>query len=348
MKKTLLAVTLASLFPLAAVADVVVYGKANVSLQSTDEASYSTANGNQADGSKVELLSNASRIGVKGGEEVNSKLKVIYQFEYQTEVDDGTNGSQTFGQRNIFLGLQGVAGTIMGGHFDTPTKVAQEKIDLFNDLEGDITNIFKGENRVSNIVQYVTPTFSGFAIAAAYTSEENDGTFKQAGTPTNGTSLSFSYTSPVFYGAVAADQDVEADGVDLVRIVARLTLGPVQLGVLAEDYQDKRQVTCPVVSTTPCFSDLDEDGALISALWNITDKWAVKGQFGDSDVRWIDGEAASVGVDYKMTKSATLYSYYTAVENGVTDVIPVEPITDADRDNSRDDSYFGVGVDFKF
>ncbi len=51
MKKTLLAVTLASLFPLAAVADVVVYGKANVSLQSTDEASYSTANGNQADGS---------------------------------------------------------------------------------------------------------------------------------------------------------------------------------------------------------------------------------------------------------------------------------------------------------
>ncbi len=329
MKKTLLAVTLASLFPLAAVADVVVYGKANVSLQSTDEASYSSANGNQADGSKVELLSNASRIGVKGGEEVNSKLKVIYQFEYQTEVDDGTNGSQTFGQRNIFLGLQGVAGTIMGGHFDTPTKVAQEKIDLFNDLEGDITNIFKGENRVSNIVQYVTPTFGGFAIAAAYTSKENDGTFKQAGTPTNGASASFSYTSPVFYGAIATDQDVEADGISLVRAVARLTLGPVQLGALAEQYENDN-------------TGYDEDGALVSILWNLTDKWAVKGQFGDSDVRWIDGEAASVGVDYKMTKNATLYGYFTSVENGMNDA--AEPTVDT----YRDDTYGGVGVDFKF
>ncbi len=329
MKKTLLAVTLASLFPLAAMADVVVYGKANVSLQSTDEANYSSANGNQADGSKVELLSNASRIGVKGGEEVNSKLKVIYQFEYQTEVDDGTNGSQTFGQRNIYLGLQGVAGTIMGGHFDTPTKVAQEKIDLFNDLEGDITNIFKGENRVSNIVQYVTPTFGGFAIAAAYTSEENDGTFKQSGTPTNGASVSFSYTSPVFYGAIATDQDVEADGISLVRAVARLTLGPVQLGALAEQYENDN-------------TGYDEDGALVSILWNLTDKWAVKGQFGDSDVRWIDGEAASVGVDYKMTKNATLYGYFTSVENGMNDA--AEPTVDT----YRDDTYGGVGVDFKF
>lgn len=327
MKKTLLALIIASAIPAAAFADVVVYGKANVSVQSTDEVALSSANGNQADGSKVELLSNASRIGVKGGEQVNSQLKVIYQFEYQTEVDDGTNGSQTFGQRNIYLGLQGSAGTIMGGHFDTPTKVAQEKIDLFNDLEGDITSIFKGENRVSNIVQYVTPTFGGFAIAAAYTSEENDGTFKQTGTPTNGASVSFSYTSPVFYGAIAADQDVEADGVSLVRAVARLTLGSVQLGALAEQYENDN-------------TGFDEDGALVSALWNVTDKWAVKAQHGSSEVRWIDGESSSIGLDYKMTKSATLFGYYTAVENGQPDLVTV--------DSHRDDNYAGVGLDYKF
>jgi len=320
MKKTLLAVALASLFPVAAFADVVVYGKANVSVQNADEAAL--------DDSRVELVSNASRIGLKGGEEVNSSLKVIYQFEYQTEVDDGTNGSQTFGQRNIYLGLQGVAGTIMGGHFDTPTKVAQEKIDLFNDLEGDITHIFKGEIRASNIIQYTTPTFGGgFAGSVAYITEENDGTFKQnnpVGTePGNGISASFGYTSAMFYAGIAMDQDVEAEGVDLVRAVARVTLGPVQLGVLAEQYENDN-------------TGADEDGALASALWNITDKWALKGQYGQSDVRMADGETASIGLDYKMTKAATLFSYATKVENELVGA------------SERDDTYVGVGVDFKF
>lgn len=326
MKKSLLALLIASVIPAAAFADVVVYGKANVSVQNTDEVALSNANGNQADGTKVELVSNASRIGVKGGEEVNSQLKVIYQFEYQTEVDDGTNGSQTFGQRNIYLGLQGSAGTIMGGHFDTPTKVAQEKIDLFNDLEGDITSIFKGEIRASNIVQYVTPTFGGgFSGSLAYITEENDGVTKKTGETGNGISASFGYTSPTFYAGVAMDQDVEAEGVDLIRVVGRLTLGAFQLGLLGENYDN---------------GVIDEDGALVSALWNVTDKWAVKAQHGSSEVRWIDGESTSIGVDYKMTKSATLFGYYTVVENGQPDLVAV--------DSYRDDNYAGIGLDYKF
>jgi len=323
MKKSLLALVIASVLPAAAFADVTVYGKANVSLQSTDEASYSKANGEQADGSKVELLSNASRIGVKGGEDVNSKLKVIYQFEYQTEVDDG-NGSngQTFAQRNIYLGLQGIAGTLMGGNFDTPTKVAQEKIDLFNDLEGDITAILKGEIRASNIVQYVTPTFGGgFSGSIAYVTEENNGSA--------GASASFGYNTPTFYVGVAADQDVEADGVDLIRLVGRLTLGAFQFGVLGESYDNDN-------------TGLDDEGVVGSAMWNMTDKWALKAQYGDSDVRWLDSKSASLGLDYKMTKSATLYGYYTMVENGMPDAL--EPAVDA----YRDDNYAGIGLDYKF
>lgn len=321
MKKTLLALAIASLLPAAAFADVTVYGKANVSVQHADEEASAT-------GSKVELVSNASRIGLKGGEDINSSLKVIYQFEYQTEVDDGTNGSQTFGQRNIYLGLQGVAGTIMGGHFDTPTKVAQEKVDVFNDLEGDITHIFKGEIRASNIVQYVTPTFGGgFSASVAYITEEADGVNKQAN-PTgveasNGVSASFGYTSAAFYAGLAMDQDVEADGVDLVRAVARVTLGAVQLGVMAEQYENDN-------------TGADEDGALVSALWNITDKWVLKGQYGQSDVKMADGETASIGLDYKMTKNSTLFSYITNVEN---DLLATP---------RRDDTYVGAGVDFKF
>jgi predicted porin len=324
MKKTLLAVTLASLFPLAAVADVVVYGKANVSVQNADEAAL--------DDSRLEVVSNASRIGVKGGEDVNSSLKVIYQFEYQTEVDDGRgSNNQTFAPRNMFLGLQGTGGTLMAGHFDTPTKVLQEKVDQFNDLEGDINT-----TRASNIVQYTTPSFGGgFAAAVAYVTEENDGTFVRPGETTDGVSASFAYTSPMFYAGVSVDRDIEMEGADLVRAVARLTLGSVQLGVLAEQYE---------VEDT----DIDETGALVSALWNITDKWALKGQYGTSDVKiaGVESETASIGLDYKMTKNATLFSYATKVENALprwTETTP--PVITA---GYRDDTYVGAGVDFKF
>ena len=119
MKKALLPLIIASLVPTAAFADVVVYGKANVALQSTDK---------NVGGSYTEVVSNASRIGLKGSENVNDDLKVIYQFEYQTRVDDGTG---PFTQRNIYVGLKGSGGTAMIGMFDTPFKLAQEKVDLF-------------------------------------------------------------------------------------------------------------------------------------------------------------------------------------------------------------------------
>lgn len=308
MKKTLLALVIASVLPAAAFADVTVYGKANVSAQNADE---------EVGGSKIELVSNASRIGVKGAEEVNSGLKVIYQFEYQTEVDDGTNGSQTFGQRNIYVGLQGGAGTIMAGHFDTPTKVAQEKVDLFNDLEGDITQIFKGEIRASNIVQYVTPaSWGAFTSSVAYVTKETDGV-------DNGVSASVGFNTPAVYVAVAMDQDVEAEGVDLVRLVGRFTLGAFQFGLLGETYDN---------GVTE-----EEDGAFASVMWNLTDKWALKAQYGQSEVKMADGESASVGLDYKMTKNSTLYGYVTKVENEA--LLPA---------SQRDDTYAGVGLDLKF
>ena len=55
-------------------------------------------------------------------------------------------------------GIKGSFGTVWAGKHDTPTKLAQGKIDLFNDLEGDIKNTFEGENRVSNIVAYSSPS----------------------------------------------------------------------------------------------------------------------------------------------------------------------------------------------
>jgi len=312
MKKALLPLLIASLLPAAAFADVTVYGKANVSIQSADEA----------DEDQLEVVSNASRIGVKGSEEINSDLKAIYQFEYQTEVDDGAGGnpSQTFTQRNIFVGLQGSVGTIIAGKFDTPTKNAQEKIDLFNDLEGDINYVVNGETRASNIVQYTTPAAWGaFAInvaAVAAENAEND----------DGTAISLTYTTPSLYLAVAGEQDVSFQEADIVRLVGRYTVGAFQLGALYEKASDD--------------TDEDVDGLVVSAKFNATDNFALKAQYGnmslDDDFVDADRDQLSVGFDYSLSKSTTLFGYYTQEKY------------EEDSEELQDDQWIGVGIDLKF
>lgn len=323
MKKTLLALIIASVIPAAAFADVVVYGKANVSVQNADEA----------DESNLELVSNASRIGVKGGEEINSGLKAIYQFEYQTEVDDGAGGgsNQTFTQRNIYVGLQGSGGTIIGGNFDTPVKTAQEKVDLFNDLEGDINYLVDGETRSKNIVQYTTPmSWGAFAVNVAGVAAENSNA-------DDGASASLTYTTPAFYLALAAEQDVSAQTMDIVRLVGRYTVGALQLGALYE----QSTVDATVANVV---AELDSDAWLVSAKFNATDKFALKAQYGDAGIDVnangvvVDagGESLSVGADYLLSKNTTLFGYFT------------QETADVDSEEVSDDNWVGIGVDLKF
>jgi predicted porin len=313
MKKALLPLIVASTFTLPAMAEVIVYGKANVSWQNADEA----------DESKMELVSNASRIGLKGGEQINDGLKAIYQFEYQTEVDDGkTKDNQTFSQRNIYVGLQGSGGTIIGGHFDTPVKMAQEKVDLFNDLEGDIAYLLDGENRVSNMVQYTTPLFMDkkLAINIAHASAES-------ASLDDGQSVSVTYTGSAFYAALATEQDVSAQGLDITRLVGRYTWSNFQLGLLLE--QSDGDV-----------ADYDADAWLASFKYAATDKLALKAQYGDAGVEVLDQNVVvnedatqlNLGVDYLLSKNTTVFGYYTK-----------EEVKDG-----ADDNWLGIGVELKF
>ncbi len=309
MKKTILALAVAAL-PVAAFADVTVYGKANVSVQQADEGD---------DYSQIELVSNASRIGLKGGEDLGNGLKAIYQFEYQTNVDDGKGGkTETFGQRNIYVGLQGSGGTVMAGMFDTPMKNAQEKVDLFNDLEGDIAFLVKGDTRAKNVVQYVTPASWGSMVAnVAYVAAEKDG-------DNDGISASLAYNTSALYLALAAEQDVTAQDLQILRLVGRYTTGPVQLGAL---YEQAKQDTGTTDST--------RDSWVVSAKYNLDNGLALKAQYGDrseDNMAVGDGTSTSVGFDYSLSKNAMLFGYYT----------------NEDSDIATSDSWVGVGVELKF
>ena len=116
-----------------------VYGKVNLTLQSSDEGT---------DSRVTELVSNASRLGFKGETSLNDDLSVIYQLEYEANFDDGDKGGRTITQRDSFAGLKGGFGTVKAGIFNTPTKSAQNKVDLFSDYVGDIKNVFSGVLKV--------------------------------------------------------------------------------------------------------------------------------------------------------------------------------------------------------
>jgi predicted porin len=317
MKKLLLSAAIASTIGFASHGlaagpiDSTVYGKVNVSLVNADDGS----------SDEWKLNSNASRLGVKGESEIAEGLSIVYKAEFEICVDDGDCKGQTFGQRNIMAGIKGSFGTVWAGKHDTPSKLAQSKIDLFNDLEGDIKNTFEGENRVSNIVAYSSPKINGFSSTVAMIpGEDAEG---DNGGLADGVSYSVSYQKDDLYLALAGDQDV--DGQDLMRLVAQYKIDALKLGFM---YQQNENT----------LGSKDESGYFVSAAYKLDSAITLKAQFGsiEDDADGDEEETLSLGADYKLAKSTKLYVFYT--DNTDSEV------GSADSENSA----FGLGMEHKF
>lgn len=311
MKKTAISLAIAAMVPALANAEVFeFYGKANVAFQSADEG----------DDAVTDIKSNASRLGVKGELPFDNGVKGIYKMEYQVDIDG--DAGETFEQRNIYAGLEGGFGQVIGGKFDTPLKVAQKKVDLFNDLEGDIKSVItKSDNRESNNLQYSTPSLGGFTMSAAYISNRDEvigiDEFGEEITRDNGTSVSLAYENNGIYVAYAYDQDVEANDWNVSRAVAQYNIGGLQLGALYEE-QEKAD-------------NSDQEGWMTSVAYKISN-WTMKAQYGESDIVVADAETYSLGLDYKLSSSAKVFGFYT----------------DETAADDYDRSYFGIGTEFKF
>jgi|TARA_B110000093_G_scaffold62848_1_gene68076 predicted porin len=322
MNKLLLSAAIASTMGLASQGfaagpiDGTIYGKINVSVVNSDDGTSDEWN----------LNSNASRLGVKGKTEIADGLYAVYKAEFEMCVDDGDCKGQTFTQRNIMGGVRGSFGTVWAGKHDSPTKLAQNKIDLFNDLEGDIKNTFEGENRVSNIVAYTSPTINGFSSTVAMMPGEGadvDGDGQDDTGLTDGISYSVSYSMDNLYIAVAGDQDVDSQ--DLMRIVAQYKMDALKLGVMYQQNEDN-------------LGTKDESGFFVSAAYQLDKKTTLKAQYGsiEDDVDGDEEETLSLGADYKLAKGTKVYVFYTDNTDSSTGVADDE------------DTAFGLGMEHKF
>ena len=255
------------------------YGKVNVSVVNSDSGSEDT----------WKLNSNASRIGLKGSTQVSEGLTVFYKTEFQVDVD---GDSDVFKQRNIYAGIKGQYGSLLAGKNDTPTKLAQKKIDLFNDSVGDIKNTFAGENRMSNIIAYTTPKYGNYSATYAVMPGEEEG-----GSLSDATSYSVNYSNGGLYVAVAGDSNVK--GADLLRVVSQYKVDAWQLGLM---YQEN--------DTT------NESGYFASAAYKI-DNITYKAQYGsnENDADGSDKTTLSLGADFKLAKNTKSFVFFTDNED---------------------------------
>jgi len=163
MLRTLLATSILVAVAAPAHAELVtVYGKVNVSAQSSDEG----------DGSTTELKSNASRLGFKGSQKLESGLTLVYKYEMQIDVTGDNDKGDNISARNQYVGLKGGFGEVLFGRNDTVFKQSQGKFDLFSDYNADIKKLWKGENRMSDSVTYKSPKFNGIQLGVSYILDE--------------------------------------------------------------------------------------------------------------------------------------------------------------------------------
>ena len=285
-----------------------VYGKLWISVESQDTAS----------GTEVDMVSNASRLGIKGSMDFGEGIEAIYQAEYEVDPVDGTadeSKDRTFKQRNSFVGLKGSMGTIFLGKHDTATKKSQKKIDLFNDLAGDIKNILQGENRMSDLIGYTTPKINGFSAtfnAIKGTEGLGDDSIGDS------TSTSFSYDSENFYIALAFDSELK--GYDSTRLTLQIPFNRSQLGIM---FQDSEKLSTGV----------EEDGYVISFSKKVGDKGTLKFQQAESDMKLDSGKQFSFGYDYKLSSKAKAFFFFTDLSGDNT---------------SKEKEITGIGFEYKF
>lgn len=256
------------------------------------------------------------------------------------------------------------------------SSVKRSDIDLFNDAPlADLGTYLVGENRPDNVIQYSSPILlGGLEINLAAIQSEETGVYESAAKPqddsgfASGKSVSVVYGKANWYLGAAYDSNVLTT--DALRLAGEVVLGPVKLGAIYQkaerhDDIDSIQGFSTFVGTSGTtlgaqnglnpLSEWDgasgnsfkeQDGYVVSAAWKVAGPWTAKLQFGHSATtptnaayKDVEADAVAVGLDYKLSDAARLFTYYASVKAEGDEKISTEATTD---------KTFAVGLDFKF
>lgn len=329
MNKKLLALAVAAaVMPAAALASgPTLYGKINVSLESEEIDVPAPA----VSSDQFNVVNNASRIGVRGDAETGlDGVKGLYKAEFGVDADDG---AAPFTDRDIYVGLTGGFGTVLLGNMDTPTKVAQGKVDQFNDTSVDMASHVAGELRAPNIVAYASPKIADAVTVtvALWQGEGADGPAAGVDTDLNGVgdavsasvayeneglylALAMDMETPVSSGLIEAARDTATPALtvynDITRLVAAYSTDTFEVGAL---YQMVEGVNDDVLVGPVDWNEYEDTSMVLSGAYKTGD-WKFKAQYGMSEIdisgSTLEATMMGLGADYAIGKSTTASAFF--------------------------------------
>ncbi|MEE4297595.1 MAG: porin [Wenzhouxiangella sp.] len=300
-RKSFLSGALLLVLPLAATADVEIYGRANISVDLLDDG---------VDYSEVSMSSNSSRLGFRANRDLDG-ITVLLQIE--GDIDMSLAGGSNLGTRNTFLGVRGDFGTFKLGRFDTPFKSARGPANFFGDQIGDLRNLARFGNarfdeRTPNTVSYSSVDMNGFAVNVAYSLHEGD---QSSDMEDDAFSMSLTYEKGPWDVAAAYEKfsdDASRGGRDGFRLAAAYTLDALTLGGFYQiaDHND---------------DSLDSDVFGIGASYKVGAKSLIKAHYfmRSADVEASDSDMFAIGYEYRIRQPLRVYAIYgfTSNDDGV-------------------------------
>jgi len=287
MNKKLVAVAVAGMLaaPLAAqaqTANVTLYGRLNLDMEVINVKQDNSGGANKIN--EFRVVSNSSRLGVRGSEALGGGLSAIFQIESAVGAANGGGLGSTLGTRETFVGLQGGWGTVKLGYFLTPY---DDILPIFGNVPTLATSILGTQalwsntgwagnyqyggafdDRAANSIRYDSPNIAGF------TGSVQIGAATAGGDPTNGpqaiTSGIVATGTPA--GTTLAQQRRHAY---LMSLNGLYNNGPFQAGIAYEFHNNFRPNSIPNAGT-PANPDtsvvgpfrLQDQAFSVAASWN--------------------------------------------------------------------------------
>ena len=336
MKKNILAIAIASAVaaPVAMADAPTVYGQFNVAIDNVS-----------VDGgdSSMDVVNRNSRVGVKGSEDLGNGLKAVYQLETTVNVPNGGSDGSFGGARNTFVGVAGGFGTIVMGRHDSPLRMIQPS-DGFADNKnaGNNTSTFNGglngEDRLDEVVAYLSPDFNGIKFAAAVSGQnglkapaddqaltnamsfnvtygsKKSGIFAAVGLTSTGKSTSTSTTQTVNVTTGSTSQAIdtnttntEVERGDITRATVQYNEGGILASFMYNGQADK--------GNSMTLAGAYKMGALTPRAKVAMVTYDEKGTSTGKD----SAMNMAVGVDYALGKKSRVYAEFASLAEGNND-----------------------------
>ncbi len=348
MNKKLIAIAVAAaLVPAAAMAEVTVYGRGHLSVES-----YSGNSGDSTSGTKngLNLTSNSSRLGFKGAEDLAGGMKGVFQFETEVAAQGSDGGTSLLGaQRDTYLGVAGGFGTVIAGRLPLANQWAYDA-NFFGDKVGDAAEFAGGgfggngllgvPGRVSRAIAYVSPSLGGVTVLAAFV--PNTQQSLNAGQAAKNKQSSYTLRGSYDTNGIFAAASIANIGVAGVTISDGTTAGiPATLGAITAAKDGKVTITSLAggydfgmgnvraqwvqskADKAAATAEVKQTVIVVGGKFKLNDADSISAQYakagdlslGGTTVTKTGATLLAVGYDHALSKNTTVYVAYSKVSN---------------------------------